>query len=44
MPPLKAWLAEQSDEVRARAETIYLEHLASGVLSRNYVLVLGTRR
>ncbi len=44
MPPLRAWLAEQSDEVRARAEQVYLEYLASGVLARNYVLVLGTRR
>jgi ubiquinone/menaquinone biosynthesis C-methylase UbiE len=44
IPPLRAWLAEQSDEVRARAEQVYLDHLASGVLTRNYVLVLGTRR
>jgi SAM-dependent methyltransferase len=44
MPPLRAWLLEQSDDVRARAERIYLEYLASGVLARNYVLVLGTRR
>ena len=41
---LRAWLAEQSDEVRSRAEQIYLDHLASGVLARLYVLVLGTRR
>jgi SAM-dependent methyltransferase len=44
MPPLRAWLAEQSDEARARAERVYLDHLASGVLARSYVLVLGTRR
>jgi SAM-dependent methyltransferase len=44
MPPLRAWLAEQSDEARARAEQVYLDYLASGVLARNYVLVLGTRR
>lgn len=44
MPPLRAWLAEQSDEARAHAERVYLDHLASGVLSRDYVLVLGTRR
>ncbi|HJQ74754.1 MAG TPA: methyltransferase domain-containing protein [Gaiellaceae bacterium] len=44
MPPLRAWLAEQSDEVRARAEEVYLDHLASGVLAREYVLVLGARR
>jgi SAM-dependent methyltransferase len=44
MPPLRAWLAEQSDEARARAERVYLDALASGVLARSYVLVLGTRR
>ncbi len=44
MPPLRAWLAEQSDEARARAEQVYLDQLASGVLARDYVLVLGTRR
>jgi ubiquinone/menaquinone biosynthesis C-methylase UbiE len=44
MPPLRTWLAEQSDERRARAEQVYLEYLASGVLARDYVLVLGTRR
>jgi ubiquinone/menaquinone biosynthesis C-methylase UbiE len=44
MPPLRAWLAEQSDEARARAERVYLEFLASGVLEREYVLILGTRR
>ncbi|MGZ4289139.1 MAG: class I SAM-dependent methyltransferase [Gaiellaceae bacterium] len=44
MPPLRAWLAEQTDEGRARAERVYLDALASGVLARNYVLVLGTRR
>jgi hypothetical protein len=44
MPPLRVWLAEQSDEAQARAEKVYLEYLASGVLARNYVLVLGTRR
>lgn len=44
MPPLRAWLAEQTDEVRARAERVYLDYLAPGVLARNYVLVLGTRR
>jgi ubiquinone/menaquinone biosynthesis C-methylase UbiE len=43
MPPLRAWLAEQSNEVRARAERVYLDFLASGVLERSYVLVLGTR-
>ena len=44
MPPLRAWLAEQTEEVRARAEEVYLDYLASGVLARDYVLVLGTRR
>jgi SAM-dependent methyltransferase len=44
MPPLRAWLAEQSDEARARAEQVYLDYFASGVFTREYVLVLGTRR
>lgn len=44
MPPLRAWLAEQSGEARARAERVYLDALASGVLARNYAFVLGTRR
>jgi ubiquinone/menaquinone biosynthesis C-methylase UbiE len=44
MPPLRAWLAEQSEETRARAQQVYLDYLASGVLARTYVLVLGTRR
>jgi ubiquinone/menaquinone biosynthesis C-methylase UbiE len=44
MPPLRAWLAEQSDETRVRAEGVYLDFLAPGVLERKYVLVLGTRR
>jgi hypothetical protein len=30
--------------MRAQAERVYLEYLASGVLARSYVLVLGTRR
>ena len=44
MPPLRAWLAEQNDKARAHARSVYLEYLASGVLARDYVLVLGTRR
>lgn len=44
MPPLRAWLMEQSDEVRERAEHVYLDYLSSGVLARDYVVVLGTRR
>jgi ubiquinone/menaquinone biosynthesis C-methylase UbiE len=44
MPPLKAWLAEQSAEARERAEQVYLDYLEPGVLERTYLLVLGTRR
>jgi ubiquinone/menaquinone biosynthesis C-methylase UbiE len=44
MPPLRAWLTEQSDEVRARAEQVYLDYFAPGVFEREYVLVLGIRR
>jgi ubiquinone/menaquinone biosynthesis C-methylase UbiE len=44
MPPLRAWLAGLDDATRARAERIYLDFLAPGVLERAYVLVLGTRR
>jgi ubiquinone/menaquinone biosynthesis C-methylase UbiE len=44
MPPLRSWLAAQSDEVRARAVPVYLEYFASGVFEREYVLVVGTRR
>jgi ubiquinone/menaquinone biosynthesis C-methylase UbiE len=44
MPPLRAWLAGLDDADRARAERVYLEYLAPGVLAREYVLVLGTRR
>ena len=44
MPPLRSWLAEQDDEVREHAERVYREYLAPGVLRREYVLVVGTRR
>lgn len=44
MPPLRAWLAEQTGEARAHAEQVYLEFLSPGVLEREYVLVVGTRR
>lgn len=44
MPPLRSWLEEQTEAVRARAEQIYLEYLAPGVLERKYVLVVGLRR
>jgi len=43
MPPLRAWLMEQTNDVRARAEEVYLEYFESGVFVRSYVLVLGTR-
>jgi hypothetical protein len=44
MPPLHAWLDSVDDETRTQAECVYLDHLAPGVLSREFVLVLGTRR
>jgi SAM-dependent methyltransferase len=44
MPPMRTWLAEQTSEVRERAEGVYLEYLAPGFIERSYVLVLGTRR
>jgi ubiquinone/menaquinone biosynthesis C-methylase UbiE len=44
MPPLHAWLESVDDETRARAESVYLDFLASGVFERNYVFVLGERR
>jgi SAM-dependent methyltransferase len=44
MPPLRSWLAEQNEEVRAHAERVYRRYLAPGVLRREYVLVVGTRR
>ena len=44
MPPLRNWLMEQNDEVRARAERVYRGYLAPGVLEREYVLVMGVRR
>lgn len=44
MPPLRVWLAEQTDEARRHAESVYLDFLAAGVLEREYVLVVGTRR
>jgi SAM-dependent methyltransferase len=44
MPPLRAWLLEQTDEARAQAERVYLDYLAPGVMRREYVLVVGTRR
>jgi SAM-dependent methyltransferase len=44
VPPLRAWLAEQEPDARARAERVYLEYLQPGVVRREYVLVLGRRR
>jgi SAM-dependent methyltransferase len=44
MPPLRSWLVQQTDDVRARAEQVYLDYLAPGVLARTFVFVLGTRR
>jgi ubiquinone/menaquinone biosynthesis C-methylase UbiE len=44
MPPLRAWLAEQTPEAREHAEQIYRDYLAPGILERDYLLVLGTRR
>lgn len=43
MPPLRSWLASVDEETRAQAERVYREFLASGLLERNYTLVLGTR-
>jgi SAM-dependent methyltransferase len=44
MPPLRAWLAGLDVEARARAERVYLDSLADGVLDREYRLVTGVRR
>jgi SAM-dependent methyltransferase len=44
MPPLRAWLAGLEPDARLRAERVYLEFLAPGVLRREYVLVVGTRK
>jgi SAM-dependent methyltransferase len=44
MPPLRAWLASVDDAQRAHAEQVYRDFLEPGVLEREYVLVVGTRR
>ncbi|MFL5915327.1 MAG: class I SAM-dependent methyltransferase [Gaiellaceae bacterium] len=44
MPPLRAWLASVDGEARARAERVYRDFLAPGVVEREYLLVLGIRR
>jgi SAM-dependent methyltransferase len=43
MPPLRSWLVQQDEATRAHAQQVYLDHLAPGVLRREYVLVVGTR-
>jgi ubiquinone/menaquinone biosynthesis C-methylase UbiE len=44
MPTLRAWLASVHDDARAHAERVYRDFLEPGVLEREYVLVVGTRR
>jgi ubiquinone/menaquinone biosynthesis C-methylase UbiE len=44
MPPLRSWLASVDEETRAHAERVYRDFLAPGVLEREYVFIVGTRR
>ncbi len=44
MPPLRAWLAAADEATRTHAEHVYRDFLASGVLERQYIVVLGARR
>jgi SAM-dependent methyltransferase len=44
MPPLRAWLASVDGPTRERAERVYLDFLADGVLEREYRFVTGVRR
>jgi ubiquinone/menaquinone biosynthesis C-methylase UbiE len=44
MPPLRAWLASVDEKTRAHAQRVYVDFLEPGVLTREFVLVLGTRR
>jgi SAM-dependent methyltransferase len=44
MPPLRAWLASADGDARGHARRVYVDFLAPGVLEREYVLILGTRR
>jgi SAM-dependent methyltransferase len=44
MPPLRAWLSSIDEDARERAEHVYLDFLADGVLEREYRLVTGVRR
>jgi SAM-dependent methyltransferase len=44
MPPLRAWLSSIDEDARKRAERVYLDFLADGVLEREYRLVSGVGR
>ena len=44
VPGLKAWLDLQDDEAREAAHQEFLPLLSGGALTREYVLILGTRR
>jgi hypothetical protein len=43
-PPLRPWLDGLEPARWVEAEAAYLEFLAGGTLSRDYVLVAGVRR
>ena len=43
-PPLKNWLGSLDAKRRAEVDSAYLELLSSGVLRREYLLALGSRR
>jgi SAM-dependent methyltransferase len=44
VPPMKVWLDRLSDEQREQAKQAYMAVFPDGVLRRDYVLILGTRR
>jgi len=44
VPPLKAWLETLEPDERERAGLEYKQLLGDGTLTREYVLILGTRR
>ncbi len=44
VPPLKAWLDGMDDAGRERGRLEYLPLLREGRLTRDYLLILGTRR
>jgi hypothetical protein len=44
VPPLKAWLGTLDDAARASAREQYMELFHGGRLTREYVLILGTRK